>query len=186
MAAAQGEIVRNKSKTSPAPKGESPRSPKGKSPRAPTGKTPRASEAKPAPDLVVLSRENAEAYEPGNNEICISISDPDAEPADVSDMFEAVLRLHFDDIIESRQDSDILFAEDHAREIAEFLDKWPNAGRVMVHCNMGVSRSPAVALGLCDARGWATAALERSHPGWNRLVRALVRQAAMTNPRRST
>jgi predicted protein tyrosine phosphatase len=178
MAAAQGEIVRNKAKASPAPKGETPRAPK--------GKIPRASEAKPAPDFVVLSRENAEAYEPGNNEICISISDPDAEPAGVSDMFEAVLRLHFDDIIESRQSTDILFAANHARSIAEFLDKWPNAARVMVHCNMGVSRSPAVALGLSDARGWATAALERSHPGWNRLVRALVRQAATTNPRRST
>jgi predicted protein tyrosine phosphatase len=170
MAAAQGKIVGKKTAAS----------------RTPQGKTPRASEAKPAPDLVVLSREDAEAYEPGNNEICISISDPDAEPANVSDMFEAVLRLHFDDVIESRQSSDILFAADHARAIAEFLDKWPSAARVMVHCNMGVSRSPAVALGLCDANGWATAALERSHPGWNRLVRALVRQAATTNPRRST
>ena len=178
MAAAQGKIVSNKAKASPAPKGETPRAPK--------GKIPRASEAKPAPDFVVLSRENAEAYEPGNNEICISISDPDAEPAGVSDMFEAVLRLHFDDIIESRQESDILFAAKHARAIAEFLDKWPNAARVMVHCNMGVSRSPAIALGLCDARGWATAALERSHPGWNPLVRMLVRHAATINPRRST
>jgi predicted protein tyrosine phosphatase len=161
MAAAQGEIVGKKTQA------------------------PRVSKAKPAPDLIVLSRENAEAYEPGNNEICISISDPDAEPAQVSDTFEAVLRLHFDDIIESRQSSDILFAADQARAITEFLDEWPNAARVMVHCNMGVSRSPAVALGLCDAHGWATAALERSHPGWNRLVRALVRQAATTNSRRS-
>ena len=109
-----------------------------------------------------------------------------AEPANVSDLFAAVLRLHFDDITDSREPSDILFAADHARAITEFLDKWPDAERVMVHCNMGVSRSPAVALGLCDARGWATAALERSHPGWNRLVRALMRQAATTNPGRST
>ena len=101
-------------------------------------KNRRAPTAKSAPELVVLSREEAERYEPSLKEICISISDPDAE-------------------------------------------------RVMVHCNMGVSRSPGVALGLCDARGWATAALERSHPGWNRLVRALVSQSATnTNPRRST
>ena len=162
MAAAQGEIVGGKAQT------------------------PRASKRQPAPDFVVLSREEAERYQPGQREICISISDPDAEPANVSDLFEAVLRLHFDDITDSRLSSDILFAADHARAITEFLDQWPDAERVMVHCNMGVSRSPAVALGLCDARGWATAALERSHPGWNRLVRALMRQAATTNPRRST
>jgi predicted protein tyrosine phosphatase len=184
MAAAQGEIVGKKTQTSRTPKGKTPHA--SNEPRASKGNSPRASQAKPAPDLIVLSREDAEAYEPGNNEICISISDPDAEPADVSDMFEAVLRLHFDDLTERNQSSDILFASEHARVIAEFLDNWPDAERVMVHCNMGVSRSPGVALGLCDARGWATAALERSHPGWNRLVRGLMRQAATTNPRRST
>jgi predicted protein tyrosine phosphatase len=138
-----------------------------------------------SPDLVVLSREDAEFYEPGPNEICISISDPDAPPADISPRFAAVLRLQFDDVIEQRASSDILFAADHARAIVAFVDLWPDADRVIVHCNMGVSRSPGVALGLCDARGWATAALERSHPGWNRLVRSTMRHAAAHNPRRS-
>jgi predicted protein tyrosine phosphatase len=138
-----------------------------------------------SPDLVVLSREEAEFYEPGPNEICISISDPDAPPADVSAQFAAVLRLNFDDVTERDADSDILFAADHARAIVDFVDLWPDADRLVVHCNMGVSRSPAVALGLCDAHGWATAALERSHPGWNRLVRSTMRHAATHNPRRS-
>lgn len=150
-------------------------------------KNRRAPTAKSAPELVVLSREEAERYEPSLKEICISISDPDAEPADISARFVAVLRLNFDDVTQRGEPSDILFAQDHAGAITEFLDNWPDAERVMVHCNMGVSRSPGVALGLCDARGWATAALERSHPGWNRLVRALVSQSATnTNPRRST
>ena len=126
------------------------------------------------PEFVVLSREEAELYEPRGKEICISISDPDASPARVSSRFAAVLRLNFDDVIERGEPSDILFAEDHAREIRKFLDAWPKAERVMVHCNAGVSRSPGVALGLCDIRGWATAALERSHPGWNRLVRSVI------------
>ena len=126
------------------------------------------------PEFVVLSRENAERYEPRGNEICISISDPDAPPARISSRFAAVLRLNFDDVIERGEPSDILFVEDHAREIRKFLDAWPNVERVMVHCNAGVSRSPGVALGLCDLRGWATAALERSHPGWNRLVRSVL------------
>ena len=126
------------------------------------------------PEFVVLSREEAELYEPRGKEICISISDPDASPARVSSRFAAVLRLNFDDVIERGEPSDILFAEDHALEIRKFLDAWPKAERVMVHCNAGVSRSPGVALGLCDIRGWATAELERSHPGWNRLVRSVI------------
>ena len=126
------------------------------------------------PEFVVLPREEAELYEPRGKEICISISDPDASPARVSSRFAAVLRLNFNDVVERGEASDILFAEDHAREIREFLDAWPKAERVMVHCNAGVSRSPGVALGLCDIRGWATAALERSHPGWNRLVRSVI------------
>ena len=126
------------------------------------------------PEFVVLSREEAERYEPRGKEICISISDPEAPAARISQHFAAVLRLNFDDVTERGESSDILFAENHAREIREFLDSWPNAERVMVHCNAGVSRSPGVALGLCDVRGWATAALERSHPGWNRLVRTVL------------
>jgi predicted protein tyrosine phosphatase len=131
-----------------------------------------------APDFVVLSREDAERYEPSSNEICISISDPDAQPATISPRFAAVLRLYFNDVTERGEPSDILFAPEHALAITKFLDAWPSAPRVVVHCNMGVSRSPGVALGLCDLRGWATAELERSHPGWNRLVRTVMRQAA--------
>jgi predicted protein tyrosine phosphatase len=129
------------------------------------------------PEFVVLSREDAERYEPRGTEICISISDPDAPPAQVSPQFAAVLRLNFNDVTERGEPSDILFAEEHAREIRDFLNSWPSAERVMVHCNAGVSRSPGVALGLCDVRGWATAALERSHPGWNRLVRTVLAAA---------
>ena len=123
------------------------------------------------PDFVVLSREDAERYEPREREICISIADPDAEPAQLSSDFVAVLNLSFTDIIARGEPSDVLFSEDHARAIREFIDAWPDAKRIVVHCHAGVSRSPGVALGLCDIRGWATAELERSHPGWNRLVR---------------
>jgi predicted protein tyrosine phosphatase len=123
------------------------------------------------PEFVVLSREDAERYEPREREICISIADPDADPAQVSNDFAAVLRLSFTDITEQGDPSDVLFSEDHARAIREFIDTWPDATRIVVHCHAGMSRSPGVALGLCDIRGWATAELERSHPGWNRLVR---------------
>jgi len=126
---------------------------------------------------VVLSREDAESYEPsGSREVCISISDPDAEPARVSPKFASVLRLYFNDITERGEPTDILFTQEHAQSITRFIDGWPSAERIVVHCNMGVSRSPGVALGLCDLRGWATARLERSHPGWNRLVRTVMKE----------
>jgi predicted protein tyrosine phosphatase len=128
----------------------------------------------------VLSREDAEAYEPQRREVCISISDPEAEPARISPRFAAVLRLSFNDITEMGEPTDILFAREHAAAIAQFMDSWPNVDRVVLHCNMGVSRSPGVALGLCDLRGWATAELERSHPGWNRLVRSVMNELKPT------
>ena len=138
-----------------------------------------------APQLVVLSREDAEAYEPRGREICISISDPEADPARISPRFAAILRLFFNDITEMGEPSDILFAREHATAISEFIDVWPGAERVVLHCNMGVSRSPGVALGLCDLRGWATAELERSHPGWNRLVRSVMNELKpITRPSR--
>jgi predicted protein tyrosine phosphatase len=137
------------------------------------------------PDMVVLSREEAENYVPDSREICISIADPQALPARLSDSFLAILRLHFDDVTETTNPADILFDASHAREIDRFLDRWPDAERIVVHCNMGMSRSPGVALGLCDLRGWATAALERSHPGWNRLVRKTLVETARANQGRS-
>jgi predicted protein tyrosine phosphatase len=126
---------------------------------------------KQIPEFVVLSREDAERYEPREREICISIADPDADPARLSANFAAVLRLNFTDITEQQDPSDVLFSEEHARAIRDFIDTWSDATRIVVHCHAGLSRSPGVALGLCDIRGWATGELERSHPGWNRQVR---------------
>ena len=148
-------------------------------------KTKRGVGTQRTPELMVLSREDVEHYEPSSREVCISISDPGAQPAGLSPSFAAVLRLSFDDVLERGDPSDILFAEEHAHEIHEFMDRYSDADRVVLHCNMGVSRSPAVALGLCDVRGWATAALERSHPGWNRLVRTVMAQSAASARRGS-
>lgn len=130
------------------------------------------------PQLVVLSREEVERYEPGRREICISISDPFAKPARLSPRFQSVLRLYFNDVIERGDPSDILFEAEHAAAITAFLEGAPEFNRLVLHCNMGVSRSPGVALGLCDLKGWATAELERKHPGWNRLVRSVMRNSA--------
>ena len=140
--------------------------------------SPATRSRKSAPQLVVLSREEVERYEPGRREICISISDPFAKPARLSPRFQSVLRLYFNDVVERGDPSDILFENEHAAAITAFLDSAPEFKRLVLHCNMGVSRSPGVALGVCDLNGWATAELERKHPGWNRLVRNVMRQTA--------
>lgn len=136
------------------------------------------------PQLIVLSREEVERYEPRRKEICISISDPYAKPARLSPRFKAVIRMYFSDVTEGADPLDVLFAADHARAIREFIDDAPEFDRIILHCNMGISRSPGVALGLCDLNGWATAELERKHPGWNRLVRTVMSESAQ--PRKSS
>jgi predicted protein tyrosine phosphatase len=139
------------------------------------GKSPAAGRRRSNPQLIVLSREEVERYEPRRKEICISISDPYAKPAQLSSRFAAVIRMYFSDVTERGDPTDILFEPDHARAIKDFIDAAPDFDRIILHCNMGISRSPAVALGLCDLNGWATAELERKHPGWNRLVRSVMK-----------
>ena len=127
-------------------------------------------------ELVVLSREAAERYEPKGKEICISIGDPHGTPAQLSDAFVAVLRLGFNDIIAYTGEDDVLFAQEHAEAVLRFVEQWPGIDRIVVHCHAGVSRSPATALGVCDVLGWPVAELERAFPAWNRRVRSVIGQ----------
>jgi predicted protein tyrosine phosphatase len=124
--------------------------------------------------LLVLSRDAAERHRPQGTEVCISISDPTAPPARLSPDFAAVLRLEFSDVQAAEAPIDVLFAPEHAAEIMRFVGRWRHAERLVVHCHVGASRSPGVALGLCDRFGWPTAELEAAHPAWNRRVRRLL------------
>jgi predicted protein tyrosine phosphatase len=125
-------------------------------------------------ELVVLSRDAAERYQPTGNEICVSIADPDVPPAALSSDFAAVLRLAFSDVTATQVATDVLFGGEHAAAILRFVAQWPDAERLVVHCHVGASRSPGVALGLCDVFGWPTVELERRHPAWNRWVRQVL------------
>lgn len=132
-------------------------------------------------ELRVLSRDAAECYQPEGVEICISISDPAVPAAQLSTAFAAVLRLEFNDIQAAETPADVLFAADHAAAIVRFVERWSHAERLVVHCHVGASRSPGVALGLCDVFGWPTTELESGFPAWNRWVRRVLagRRAAM-------
>ena len=125
-------------------------------------------------ELCILSREAAERYQPRGLEVCISIADPEVPPARLSPEFAAVLQLAFSDIVAAETPADVLFAPGHAAAVVAFVDRWRHADRLVVHCHVGVSRSPGVALGLCDRYGWPAAELEQGYPSWNRWVRQLL------------
>ena len=132
------------------------------------------------PELVMLSRDRAECYEPRGVEICISITDPGAAEVRLSPRFAAVLRLQFSDVAAPGGPRDVPFGPAHAERIVRFMARWSRAERIVVHCTGGASRSPGVALGICDLHGWPTAGIERAKPFWNSLVRAVL--ARQTGP----
>ncbi|HEX8693392.1 MAG TPA: hypothetical protein VF746_13290 [Longimicrobium sp.] len=147
----------------------------------------------PAPTVLVLSRREVERYRPRDcNETCISILSPpmvageEPQMATLSPEFAAVLRLWFVDadlrhVDENwphgwltpemaRESGLIAFDENHAALVVDFMARHPGAARVVVHCEMGGSRSPGVALGLADAALVRDASADR-WPGYNRHVR---------------
>lgn len=66
------------------------------------------------------------------------------------------LKVNFDDIIQPRTDGEpgVVPGEEHIRQILEFAKKFQTGERVLVHCVAGVSRSPAVAIGVLCSLGW--------------------------------
>lgn len=126
------------------------------------------------PRLLVLSRQRAEAYEPQRSEVCISITAPHDSPARLSQKFKSVLRLTFSDIIGGTRIQfpwDVPFASEHATHIIGFISRWRHVDQIVVHCMAGISRSPGLALGICELQEWSVEALERAHPLWNTWVR---------------
>ena len=126
-----------------------------------------------SPRMVIMSIDRAESYQPHGAEVCISITDPKAPAARLSPEFKAVLRLGFSDIAEPSPFAwHVLFAPEHAQQILDFVDLWPDVERIVIHCIGGQSRSPAVGMGLCDLKGWPLERMEDDHPLWNTWVRS--------------
>jgi predicted protein tyrosine phosphatase len=121
----------------------------------------------------VLSRDGAEAFIPPPRAVCISIRDAGDVRADLHPRFAAILDLEFDDVdpvryefLEQAHLECVLFDPRHARAILEFTAQHRDAPLLLVHCNAGVSRSPAVAIGLAgDASRHAE--LRTRYPHYN-------------------
>jgi predicted protein tyrosine phosphatase len=89
----------------------------------------------------------------------ISISDPGSRRPKVRKQsgLRAVLRLCFHDAEPTGMpDLDrrvTCMHADQARQIWEFVTQHADVGTIVVHCEAGMSRSPAVAAALCEAMG---------------------------------
>jgi hypothetical protein len=109
------------------------------------------------PEVVWMSQASAEVYEPGEREVCISIRDPAAPLPGLSPRFIAVLSLEFQDDPEPGwEERGRSLTEAQADQVIEFVERHVAARRIVVHCLVGVSRSPSLAAGLMVAYGrWA-------------------------------
>lgn len=103
------------------------------------------------PRILIMSREEAEAFVAGPADVCISIRSPGAPRAALSENYREVLPLWFDDIASMDRERAIAagataLSETDADTIAKFALRHRDAERLVVHCEAGISRSVAVAL----------------------------------------
>jgi predicted protein tyrosine phosphatase len=132
-----------------------------------------AGESTHRPELLILSEEKARRYQPAGREVCISITNPKSPPPRLSKSFLATLRLEFTDIAkQSPFEWDRLFNEECARAIIVFVKQWADVHQIVIHCMAGQSRSPGIAMGLCELFSWDLGDLEERHPLWNTWVRS--------------
>ncbi len=136
-------------------------------------------------EFIVTDRESIEAgLLVKSSYVVISIHNPDKRPANVRKQsgLRDVLYLAFHDA----EPTDTLvippeirlMTPGQAEKIQAFIEKHrANVGAIVVHCEQGMSRSPAVAAALCKAMGGDDARFWREYQP-NRYVYRLVLAAA--------
>jgi len=126
----------------------------------------------------VMDLDEAERHEPLPTQVCISITSPPSARAELRDGWLDVLRLQFHDMDVEGPDWSLM-SDDQARRLVAFVRHHRRADFV-VHCEAGLSRSPAVALAIHEiltgeAPPVATEKVLHLH---NRYVRRKVLEAA--------
>ena len=94
----------------------------------------------------------AQRLVPDAQGVIISIHDAGQTPAALHSDWSDVLRLSFHDI-DVAEDGFDLFDASMAQTVMDFATKHADKPCITVHCNMGVSRSAAVALFLSEWQG---------------------------------
>lgn len=96
---------------------------------------------------------NIENYIPNEKSILISIIDNEETNIDFYNKYIKVLKLDIDDIdICIYKDIDFekynIFNINHYNKIIEFIQE-DDINEIVIHCSLGISRSPAIAIGIC-------------------------------------
>lgn len=105
--------------------------------------------------------------------IAISIYSSGDEPANLP-YCEKVCHLNFDDVSSQNVPGTIPFTKDHADAIIDFMNANLDANILVVHCDAGISRSPAVASAIAEYY-FNDQQFYRHHPCYNRMVYHILR-----------
>ena len=136
-----------------------------------------------------LSRQEAEQYTPAIDGICISITDPGAPDARLSDQWRAIWRVSFHDLDALLPDltgnpPPVLLNQLSADGIADFIVRhWP-VPLIVAHCEAGISRSAGVVAALNDWMPEQLIVIQTGIPNrlvWRLVFEALVRRT-ITDP----
>lgn len=128
------------------------------------------------------------------HDIVISVLSPGMEHPKMLDKHERTLRLQFVDLSGFRMDAmtkahygDYLMTPNHARAIINFVEPFLTGGlemekapnRIMVHCEAGISRSPAIGIALTTIYNLLPTPAEmlRRHLAYNEYVFHLMMDA---------
>ena len=111
-------------------------------------KTERAS---PAQRVLVLSASQAAQQPASRQAAVISIRGAQDREIPLSSKYRGVLRLVFEDLseVDDGHEADTI-SEAQAAAVARFVREHADARTLIVHCQMGISRSRSMAAAICD------------------------------------
>ncbi len=107
------------------------------------------------PTLLTMGREEAEQFTPGPDDLCISIRSPRASHVPrLRAGWREVLSLVFDDApVGDPSGEAVQLSDDQADAVVALLERHPNAHRLVIHCEVGLSRSVSMAMAIAHAHG---------------------------------
>ena len=126
--------------------------------------------------IIVMPRKAAENTVTGKSKseiIVISIYSSGDPPADIK-CSEKICRLNFDDVSSDTVPGTVPFNKGFADKIIDFMDENLDAKYLLVHCDAGISRSPAVATAIAEFY-FNDHEFHLHHPCYNRMVYHILR-----------